>query len=102
MSDGAILEQIRGNRLAAERFEAVKEHLSRNGVDLSKTPLTLGPWLTMDPKTERFVGNSAADATAEARVSQAVCRAGDCLACDFTPSAFPPAALPAGSRRRCR
>ena len=64
MSDGAILERIQGNKLAAERFEAVKEHLAQNGVDLSKTPVTLGPWLTMDPKTERFVDNAAANALA--------------------------------------
>ncbi len=60
--DGTILEQIRGNKLAAERFEAVKEHLGQNGVDLAKTPVTLGPWLTMDPKTERFINNAAANA----------------------------------------
>jgi predicted dehydrogenase len=64
MSDGAILERIQGNKLAAERFEAVKEHLAKNEVDLSKTPVTLGPWLTMDPKAERFIDNPAANALA--------------------------------------
>ncbi|HCO96567.1 MAG TPA: dehydrogenase, partial [Phycisphaerales bacterium] len=32
------------------------EHLSLHDVDLNKTPMTLGPWLTMDSGTERFTG----------------------------------------------
>lgn len=56
-----IREQIRGNALAAARFEGLEEHLARNGVDLSRTPLTWGEWLTMDPATERFVDNEAAN-----------------------------------------
>jgi hypothetical protein len=60
--DGEIRERIRGNSLAAERFGSMLEHLGRNGVDLAKTPLALGPWLNMDPKTERFRENDAANA----------------------------------------
>jgi hypothetical protein len=30
-------------------------------VDLQKTPATVGAVLNMDPQTERFVGNAAAD-----------------------------------------
>jgi hypothetical protein len=37
------------------------EHLKKNGVDLAKDQLTLGEFLTMDPKTEKFIGNAAAD-----------------------------------------
>jgi predicted dehydrogenase len=59
---GEILEQIKGDKVAAERFESMKEHLARNGVDLSSTPLTLGPWLKFDPKTERFINNDQANA----------------------------------------
>ena len=40
----------------------MREHLARNDVDLSKTCAALGPWLTMDPKTERFTDNDAANA----------------------------------------
>ena len=40
----------------------MQEHLGRNGVDLTKTPVVLGPWLSMDPKTERFLENDAANA----------------------------------------
>jgi hypothetical protein len=62
MPAGEILERIRGNRLAAERFEAMREHLARNDVDLSKTRAALGPWLTVDPKSERCTDNDAAGA----------------------------------------
>jgi hypothetical protein len=61
LSDGIILDQIRGNRLAAERFESFREHLGRNGVDLTKTEATLGPWLTVDVARERFVDNDQAN-----------------------------------------
>jgi len=37
------------------------EHLGKNGVDVKKDHLTLGEFLTMDPKTEKFVGNADAD-----------------------------------------
>ena len=36
-------------------------HLEANEVDLKKTPLTLGPKLTFDPKTETFPGNAQAN-----------------------------------------
>lgn len=62
MPGAAILERIRGNRLAAERFQAMKEHLGANGVDLAKTCAAIGPWLSMDPKTERFLDNPGANA----------------------------------------
>ena len=38
------------------------EHLTTNGVDLAKTPLSLGPMLKFDPEKERFIDNAAADA----------------------------------------
>jgi hypothetical protein len=40
----------------------VKQHLIANNVDIAKTPLTLGVPLVMDPKTERFTDNEAANA----------------------------------------
>ncbi len=45
---------------AVETFERMVTHLEANGVDLTATPLTLGPALTFDPKTEKAVGNDAA------------------------------------------
>lgn len=43
---------------AVEAFGRFQEHLEANGVDWSKSQMIVGPWLEMDPDTERFVGNS--------------------------------------------
>jgi hypothetical protein len=43
---------------AVETFAGFQEHLAANGVDFSTTQIVLGPWLEMDSKTERFVGDS--------------------------------------------
>jgi len=45
-----------------ESFGRMTEHLAENKVDLAKTPMTLGMALTMDPATETFPGNEAANA----------------------------------------
>ena len=37
------------------RFRA---HLEANGVDFAKAKVVVGPWLEMEPATERFVGQS--------------------------------------------
>jgi hypothetical protein len=58
---GEILEQIKGSRDAAETFGRFQEHLAANGVDLAATKAVIGPWLKMDPKTERFENNDAAN-----------------------------------------
>jgi len=50
------------DRFLYERFESFCDHLGRNAVDLEKTHATLGPWLAMDPTTERFIDNPAANA----------------------------------------
>jgi len=42
-----------------DAFERTREHLSANGIDLSKSSITLGPWLNMDSIKERFVGSYA-------------------------------------------
>ena len=39
-----------------DSFERMLEHLDANEVDLEKEPITMGPMLTMDPRTEMFVG----------------------------------------------
>ena len=59
--DGEIRERIQGDQLAAERFQSLQEHLARNGVDLSRTHASLGPWLTMEPQAERFIHHDAAN-----------------------------------------
>jgi predicted dehydrogenase len=57
-----ILGKIKSDADASESFGRMLEHLKINEVDLDKTRATLGPVLTMDPKTERFKGNSKANA----------------------------------------
>ncbi len=47
----------RGNE-AVEVFDGFCEHLEANSVDWARTQIVTGPWLEMDPKTERFVGDS--------------------------------------------
>lgn len=43
---------------AVDVFDGFREHLVANGVDFANTQVTVGPWLEMDPRTERFVGGS--------------------------------------------
>lgn len=56
---GAINEAIRGDALLAEASGRMIEHLGANGVDLERTPLTLGVPLAIDPAAERFTGTGA-------------------------------------------
>jgi predicted dehydrogenase len=56
-----IREQLRGNPVASDHFEAMKEHLERNEVALDTGALRLGPSLAFDPATERFVKHDAAN-----------------------------------------
>ncbi len=57
-----IRKQIKSDKQAQETYERFREHLTANGVDLRSSKATIGPVLTMDPATERFKGNSAANA----------------------------------------
>ncbi len=58
---GAILEKVKADKNATDSYERMVEHLAKNEVDIAKDHLTLGEFLTMDPKTEKFVGNAEAD-----------------------------------------
>ena len=58
---GEILEKIKANKEAADTFERMAEHLQKNGVDVAKDQLTLGEFLSMDPKTEKFTNSEAAN-----------------------------------------
>ena len=53
----AAAEAIRDNKYALERFAQIQKHLMLNDVDITKTGITVGPMLEMDPKTERFIGD---------------------------------------------
>ncbi len=57
-----ILEAVKANKAATETFDRMQEHLAKNNVDLQKSQATLGVFLEMDPETEKFKENEAADA----------------------------------------
>jgi len=56
------LDALRVNENVVETFEEIRKHLADNGVDIEKTPLTLGPWVRIDSQREKFLENPAADA----------------------------------------
>ncbi|MFO0889494.1 MAG: Gfo/Idh/MocA family oxidoreductase [Isosphaeraceae bacterium] len=58
-SPEAIRTAISGSVEMADAFDRCREYLRENGVDLDATPATLGPWVTLDPKQGRFVGDFA-------------------------------------------
>lgn len=55
-----IRKAIESQSGGGETFDRMVKHLEANQVDLKATPLTLGPVLAFDPKTEKAVGNEAA------------------------------------------
>jgi len=52
------------NPAAKDAFERMASHLDANGVDLAKTPLSIGRSLTLDTANERFTGPDAEAANA--------------------------------------
>jgi predicted dehydrogenase len=50
-----------------ETIERLKQHLLANQVDLQKTPLSLGPWLTIDPRTEQIIAVDASGRTIDVK-----------------------------------
>lgn len=57
-----IAQAIVANELLSNSFARMAGHLRANDVDIdSKAALTLGPWLQLDPTTEMFTNNSAAN-----------------------------------------
>jgi len=56
-----IREAIRADGALGEALGRMETHLGANLVDLRRSPLTLGVALAMDPRTERFTGNEAAN-----------------------------------------
>ncbi len=65
----ALQQAVRDFKGAKETIERLRQHLLANEVDLQKTPMSLGPWLTIDLTTERIT--DAASAHASATVEQA-------------------------------
>jgi predicted dehydrogenase len=46
-----ILQAIDGFPQAGEAVRSLQQHLRANDVDLDRHPMTLGPWMTLDPST---------------------------------------------------
>ena len=61
MTGDELKAQVKERPELAESFERVRAHLAANGLTLDTTNLTLGAHLRMDPATERFVDNDAAN-----------------------------------------
>ena len=57
-----ILDRIKGTEGMEETFARFQEHLLVNQVNVHETPRVLGPWLSMEPREERFVGAFADEA----------------------------------------
>ncbi len=53
-----LLEQVGHCDHAVETVEGVAKHVSDNGFDLEKSPLTCSGWMTFDPKKLRISGGS--------------------------------------------
>ena len=57
----SIKDAVKTDRAALDTFERFAAHLAVNEVDLSMDKAVLGVPLKMDPKTERFIDNEAAN-----------------------------------------
>ena len=57
-----VREALKSDKAACETLERFQAHLAEHKVDLNMTKATLGVFLKMDPKTERFIGNDKANA----------------------------------------
>lgn len=57
----AIREKVKADKEALDSVNRMFEHLAKNNVDVKVDQLTFGEALKMDPKTEKFIGNAAAD-----------------------------------------
>lgn len=62
MPAGQIREGIKANARALDSFDRMVEHLKANEVDIDSSSITLGPWLEMDPASERFTNSDEANA----------------------------------------
>ena len=58
-SPESISAAIKPSSELSDAFERCSEYLRKNGVDLSTTKATLGPWVTFDSKQQRFVQDFA-------------------------------------------
>ena len=55
-------QRLGDNEQVVASFETVKANCAAVGVDLAETTYRLGRTLTLDPQSERFLGDKEADA----------------------------------------
>ena len=58
----SALKSIRSLDENNETVDRTVEHLKANGVDINRTPMSIGPRLAFDPEAKRFIGNDEANA----------------------------------------
>jgi predicted dehydrogenase len=58
----AIYAMTQSSHELSDAFERCREYLRENGIDLTTTAATLGPWVTFDPKRGQFVEQFASAA----------------------------------------
>lgn len=56
-----ITAAVASNPLLAESTDRFLAHLRANEIDVDSATLTLGPWLELDPVSERFLNNESAN-----------------------------------------
>jgi predicted dehydrogenase len=58
MAPGDIRDQLAAKSPLTEPYERFSQHLAVNGINLARTPATLGAPLTFDAATEKFTGEN--------------------------------------------
>ena len=56
-----IRQQIKSHKEGTASFDRMADHLDKNGIKVNDPTLTIGPWLNMDVKTEKFTNNEKAN-----------------------------------------
>ncbi|MFC1637049.1 gfo/Idh/MocA family oxidoreductase, partial [Planctomycetota bacterium] len=59
-----IMQSIESNKVLLDAFERFQEHLLMSIVNVQETPRIMGPWVTINPDTETFVGDFSNEANA--------------------------------------
>jgi predicted dehydrogenase len=62
MKTEEIKERLEGDKLGQAMFEEFLKNLASNQIDLTKQPITVGPWLNYDSAANKFTGEFADEA----------------------------------------
>ena len=64
LNPNEVRERLHGDKEAQSTLEDLEANLLANKIDVHTDLTTTGPWLTLDPATEQFTGEFAAEANA--------------------------------------